>query len=220
MSIVNGLKRSPIFSSLSESDLGQVSSICRAKKYNKGETIFSQGDTAKGFFLISSGSVRIFQLSQGGKEHQLHIFNEGETFGEAAAFSVGIFPACSEAILNSELIFIPLKEFKELISKNPSISLKVIASLSSLLHSLVDKMESITLKDTTARLVDHILKLSKGSLKVELKGKKGDLALALGMKQETLSRSLQKLKSMGLISVSGKIISIKNLQSLQDIIDS
>ncbi len=225
MAIINALKTSRLFGGLSQQELAKVSGISRAKSYSGGTLIFSQGDEARGFFLIAKGTVRIFQLSPDGKEHLLHTFHDSESFGEAAAFGMGIFPANAETIGESELIFVPLKDFKLLLSQNPDLSVKIIANLSMLLHILVEQIASLTLKDATTRIIEYILSLVKeknacGRVILELPIKKGALASRLNITQETLSRGFQKLRAQKLLKVEGKSITIENLPSLRAIIEN
>lgn len=159
MAIINALKASRLFGGLSPQELAKVSGISRAKSYSGGTLIFSQGNEARGFFLIAKGAVKIFQLSPDGKEHLLHTSHEGESFGEAAAFGLGIFPANAETI--------------------------------------GEQIASFTLKDAT-----------------------GVLASRLNITQETLSRSLQKLRAQKLLKVEGKRITIEDIASLRAIVEN
>lgn len=55
-----------------------------APTYQKNEIIFWQGDEGRGFFLIVTGRVKVFQLSPEGKEQIIHIFGAGEQFAAIA----------------------------------------------------------------------------------------------------------------------------------------
>lgn len=218
MSTVNVLKTCSLFKELSDREISKVSAISRIRSFEKGSLIFTQGDAANGFYFIVSGAVRIFQLSQKGREQLLHVFSAGQTFGEAAAFGEGTFPACAEAMEKSELIFIPAKGFKELLERTPQLAIKMISSLSNLLHALVDKIEALTLKDARTRLAEYLTDLARpagGRMVAELRLKKGELASELGMKQETLSRALKHLRAEKIITVEGKRIIVEDMEALK-----
>ena len=57
------LKRSFLFSSLSEKELKVVSSFCTLKKVSKGQSLFAEGDLAQAFFFIVYGKIKIFKIS-------------------------------------------------------------------------------------------------------------------------------------------------------------
>ncbi|PIR16637.1 MAG: transcriptional regulator [Deltaproteobacteria bacterium CG11_big_fil_rev_8_21_14_0_20_49_13] len=223
MPIVNGLQKSRLFSGLSRDELDKMALIARAKKYSDGMLIFNQGDEARGIYIIVGGAAKIFQLSPEGKEHLLHTFHENDCFGEAAAFGMGIFPANAEAVDETELIFIPVKEFKDILLNNPQLSVKIIGNLSMLLHVMVEQIHSLTLKDATTRIAEYILSLVKNrtsgeKVSVELPLKKGELASQLNITQETFSRGLQRLRAQKLIKVEGKMITIEDRCALENLI--
>ncbi len=204
---------------MDDQELSAVQNIVIERWFDKNVTIFSENEEADGFFFVDSGQVKIFKLSPEGKEHVLHICLSGETFAEAAMFSGKVYPAYAKAIKNSNLLFFPKKGFLELIKKDPTLSFKIMASLSIKLRKFADMIEDLSLKEVSARLAKYILDLSihAGSRTVNLDIKKTDLALKLGTVGETLSRTLKKLKDNKIINASKNQITILDLDSLQQI---
>ena len=220
--IINALKKCAMFSGLSDLDLMRLAKFCREKKYSKNELIFSQRDDAKGFYLIDSGEVRIFQLSESGKENLLHVFGDGETFGEAVAIVGKRFPANAETISKSNLVYIPAREFSEFLEKNPRASKNIISSLATLVHMFVERLESITLKNAQSRVAAYILSLApdnRHTSALKFPVKKKVLAQILNIKQETLSRIFSALATKKLIAISGnsvKIVDFKGLKTISE----
>ena len=79
--ILRILNQIPLFSGLADDELGKVRTIAVDKFYDKGKTIFLEGDEGKGFYIVASGKVQIFKLSIEGKEKILHIYGPGNPFG-------------------------------------------------------------------------------------------------------------------------------------------
>ena len=77
----------PLFQDLEQKNYADLANIVLFRKYKKGEMIFSEYDTADGFYVTVSGRVKIFKSSPEGKEQILHIFGTGEPFGEIAVFT-------------------------------------------------------------------------------------------------------------------------------------
>lgn len=209
-----------LFSGLAEKETKKISVSSKLFNFQKGEIIFSQGDEAKGFYIIANGIVKIYQLSKAGNENLLHIFEKGESFGEAAAFGEGFFPAFAETMQKSEIIFIPIKEFKELLKDNPSLTINLIASLSKLMHILVDQIESLTLKDAGERLAKFLLTCAKKNkaAKFTLPTNKTSLAKKLNIKQETLSRLFARFQAVNIMKIDGNKVEIKDKESLENLI--
>jgi CRP/FNR family transcriptional regulator len=210
------IKECTLFSGLSEGELSSVVDIAKVKKFSKGKTIFSQGDPADGFYTVSSGKVKIYKLAGDGRQHILHIVTKDGVFAEAAVFAGSTFPAYAETLADSTLFYFPKDEFYALIKKNPQISLNMLATVSKYLRRFSSQIEQISLKDVSSRLAQYILtqSLDFGGNSFELKVKKGELAAQLGTVSETLSRSLNKLKSKKVIDVKGRYIYILDKDSL------
>ena len=88
----------PLFQGLSSSARVALAGIARQRHFQKGEAIFSEGESGHGFFVVTEGRVKIFKLSADGKEQILHIFGAGEPFGEVPVFTGRHFPAHAMAL--------------------------------------------------------------------------------------------------------------------------
>ena len=119
----------PLFQELAREHHKDLASVVEDKVYKRGELIFSEGEEGIGFYIIISGQVKIFKLSQEGKEQILHIFGPGEPIGEVAVFAGKRFPANATALEKSRVLFFPRETFLELIQKNPSLALNMLAVL-------------------------------------------------------------------------------------------
>ena len=213
----------PLFKGLDEHQLGEIRSIAQDRFYDKGKRIFSEGDEGEGFYAVASGQVKIFKLSPEGKEHILHIFGPGNSFGEVAVFTGERFPASAETLLKSHLLFFPRDAFVALISGNPSLCMNLLADLSLRLRQFTIQIENLALKEVPGRLASYLLYLSDegGRGDALLLGiSKGQLASLLGTIPETLSRILLKMSNAGLIEVKGKEIKIVDRESLQELAET
>ena len=218
------IKQCPLLAGLKEEDLKKIRAIGIPKKVVKKEIIFSDGEEAKGFYIILSGKVKLYKISPEGKEQILHIVSAPEAFAEAALFLEGNYPAFAEALEDSQLFFIPAREFVQLIERNPKLSINMIVSLSQFLKKFTSLIEELSLKEVSSRLAKYLLDLSinarregKDPTEVKLDLNKTQLASKLGTISETLSRTLGKLKAKGVIDVKKHHIKILDLTSLEDL---
>jgi hypothetical protein len=77
------LKRIPLFSGLSPTEVSRVANATREVRINKGETLFNKGDTYTGIHLLIKGQIKLTLTSAQGNEKIIEIVNEGQSFGEA-----------------------------------------------------------------------------------------------------------------------------------------
>ncbi|MBW2064351.1 MAG: Crp/Fnr family transcriptional regulator [Deltaproteobacteria bacterium] len=222
MDIVSHIESTPLFHGLPEDQIEDLAGIVVDNTFHKGQVIFSEGDEGNGFYVVISGRVKIFKLSPDGKEQILHLFERGEPFGEVAVFAGEKFPANAEAIEESRIFFFPRHSFSQLIAKNPSIALNMLAILSRRLRRFANLIDDLSLKEVPGRLAAYLLFLSdeKGSKTLHLNITKSQLASLLGTIPETLSRILGKMTQQGLIKTDGRRIEILDPTGLEELAEA
>jgi CRP/FNR family transcriptional regulator len=218
------LRRCPLFAGLKEEDLKRIRAIASLKKVEKKEILFSDGEEARGFYVILSGKIKLYKVSAEGKEQILHVVSAPDAFAEAALFLEGSYPAFAEALTDCQLLFFPKRDFIRLIEKNPQLSINMIVTLSHYLKRFASLIEELSLKEVSSRVAKYLIDLQMKSTKegkspkeVELDLSKTQLALKLGTISETLSRTLAKMKAKGIIDVKRNKILILNRGTLEEL---
>jgi CRP-like cAMP-binding protein len=220
MNIEHFIREIPLFAGLVDEQIQWLAVIVEKRKYSRGKVIFTEGEEAAGLYVLHTGRVKIYKLSSEGKEQILHIFGPGEPFGEIAVFAGGQFPAYAETLEVSETLFFPRKKIVELLTKDPSMAMNMLAMLSKRLKYFTQLVENLSLKEVPQRLAAYLLVLATMKDKrdtVELDIAKGQLASLLGTIPETLSRILNKMTIQGYIEVEGRQIKLLDRQSLENI---
>ena len=217
------LRRCPLFAGLKEEDLRKMRALGVLKQAGKKEVLFSEGEEARGFYVVFSGKVKLYKVSADGKEQILHVVSAPDAFAEAALFLEG-YPAFAEAMSDSQLLFIPKRDFIQAIEKNPRLSINMIVSLSYYLRRFASLIEELSLKEISSRLAKYLIDLSvRGSKEgrksdlIELDVSKTQLASKLGTISETLSRTLGKLRSKKIIDVEKNRIRILDREALEEV---
>lgn len=218
MTLNDDMQSCPLFADVSPDDLKKLSAIVHQRKVLRGELLFSEGDTAKGFYVVAEGRVKVYKLSADGKERILHIVQPGSTFAEAAIFGDGNYPAYAEPLVATRLLFFPKKDFLNLLHNQSQIAINMIAGLSRYLRQFATQVEQLTFQDVPARLAKYLLTLPGATEgRVILPISKGQLASNLGTVSETLSRTLRKLSDEGLLEVEGKNITLRDFDELEEL---
>jgi CRP/FNR family transcriptional regulator len=218
--ILNIISAIPLFNGLPDDQLNAIQEIAVEKQFNKGQTIFSEGDQTKGFFVVVEGRVKIYKVSSEGKEQILHIFETGQSFGEVTVFTGQQLPANAQTLAKTRLLFFPRRAFIDLISANPSLALNLLAIMSKKLRQFAAQIENLSLKEIPARLASYLIYLSEEQdteNAVTLNVSKGQLASLLGTIPETLSRIFAKLSGQNLIRVEGPKITLLDRQGIENL---
>lgn len=211
----------PIFHNLTADEKREVAHLTRQGTLRKGEQIYAMGDQVDSLFVIHTGRVKIYRLSDTGKEQVIRVVNSGDFMGELALFSHSPVGEYAEAIEDTTMCIIEADSIKELMEKYPSIAFKVLEELSRRLEKTKQLLEDISLHSVERRLATALLDLSADNSEIELEMSKRDLASQMGMSGETLSRKLSSFQSLGLIEQIGhRRILIKDRQGLEGIRES
>lgn len=189
------------------------------RHYLKESQVFHHADEARFLWLVLSGWVVLTRHTPDGKESITGLCSEGEVFGEAALFSHATYPYNAQTVGgDAELAAIPADIIRSLLHNNPLLSGDIMALLNKRISQTQLKLEHMSTLSAAQRLGCFFLRLchmqADGTKTLQIPVEKHVLAAYLGMKPETLSRSQQQLKPIG-ISISGHRVTIENIEALR-----
>lgn len=190
--------------------------------FRKGETLFQQGEAADAFFVVLGGWIKLYRVTPDGNEAVVGVYRRGETFAEAAMFLGGRYPVSAEVVTDARLLRVDGQVLRRRIMEQPELALSMLASASYHLKALVEQIEHIKLLSAPQRLAEFLLRLSparEGESAIELPYEKALIANRLGMKPESLSRALAKLRPLG-VSVDREHVSIVDVAVLARFVES
>lgn len=192
--------------------------VTHSVSFKKGEVIYSAGDQSDSLYIVNIGRVRIYRLSEAGKEQLLRILKPGDFTGELALFNETIHEAYASAMVDTSICTVKRSDFQDLLLKYPSIALKVMAEFSSRLELAERQTTRLATEKVDTRIALFLAEcLEDGNMnnEITLPMSKKDLASFLGTTPETISRKLYELETLGYIKlISNKKIQILDLDSL------
>ncbi len=133
------LKKIPLFASLSEADLQNLTSLLRRKQLGKGELLFQQGDEGTALYIIAQGRIKI-SLSRRMDNVTLAILGQGEFLGEMALLDDLPRSADAIALEDSLLYVLNRKDFLSFLSNNGHTVYAILTSLSLRLRKTDDQL--------------------------------------------------------------------------------
>jgi CRP-like cAMP-binding protein len=213
------LRQLPLFQELTAEQTTLLTAGTREKRLQKGEMLFQKGDKPRGFFLVVSGQVKLAFSSPQGNEKVVDVLGPHQTFGEAVMFMERPYPVFAQALSDAVLLHVGQAEVFDLLQSDPLFARHMLAGLSIRLHTLVQDVESYSLRSSAERVIGYLLqgqpeKKAGGSLEVDLPTSKQVIASLLNLTPETLSRIFHDLSSAGLITVQGKHVCVPDVARL------
>ncbi|MCX7171453.1 MAG: Crp/Fnr family transcriptional regulator [Proteobacteria bacterium] len=216
------LSHQPLFRELSSEQLALVAAVTREKRLAKGEMLFQKGDAPHGLFVTVMGQIKLAFPSSQGNEKVVSIVGPRQCFGEAVLFMDRPYPVFAEALSDALLLHISKAAVYELLQRDTTFALHMLAGLSLRLHALVDDVESYSQRSSTQRVIGYLLQLCEreddgaGEQTAALPTSKQVIASRLNLTPETLSRIFHDLAEAKLISVHGRQITIHDLRRLRE----
>lgn len=196
----------PIFNHLEVTQMDEIMQAVQGASYKKGEIIYHAGEKSDALYIVNRGQIKIYRLSESGKEQIVRILNPGDFTGELALFQEKVHEAFAEAMVDTQICLIRRGTLHELLLKYPTISLKILTEFSNRL----DTAEKQTTRFATEKVETRIalflaecIDAEKSSI-IHLPMSKKDLASYLGTTPETLSRRLREFEAEGFIKQRGQ----------------
>lgn len=215
------LKKIPLFASLSETDLQNLTSLLRRKQLGKGELLFQQGDEGTALYIIVQGRIKI-SLSRRMDNVTLAILGQAEFLGEMALLDDLPRSADAIALEDSQLYVLNRKDFLSFLSNNGHTVYAILNSLSRRLRKTDDQLAEMCFLNLSARLAKRLVDLAETQEPKAVNPNSYDLNISqqelgniLGVSRESINKELKILRNKGVVSTLRNSIHILDLESLK-----
>jgi CRP/FNR family transcriptional regulator len=211
-----------IFRDLDQARLIQLQQIRQIKTRPAGTVIFAEGDLPQGIYCICSGYVKLSISTSAGQTAIVDVAGPGDILGLRALLSGKPHALTAEALEEARFGFIQKDGFLDFLSRNVDVSLRLAQKLAAQLYQAYQEMSDIGLKRSDERLVELLLRLSQSygeetpeGIQLRIKLSQEELAEMIGTSRRNLSRSLTKLKRLGIIATHRRALIILDNAALE-----
>lgn len=216
--IKNAFANTILFSDCDDKTIENFIEQSSVLSFEKGQMIFVHGEPASRFYIIINGWVKLFRETLEGTQAVVDILTQGHIFGEGSIFYDDSYEYSVEVIENSKIISVPLPALKSEINTNPKIAVSMLSMISKRRQEQDKELEHLVIQNAPQRIGCFLLRLvdqkKNGLVTIGLPYDKTLLAAKLGMKPETFSRALVKLKEETGMRVKGSSIELDDKQTL------
>lgn len=190
--------------------------------YKKGEILVRADENPTGTFYLKKGIVREYAISKKGDELVVNIFKPIAFFPMSWAVNDTPNSYYYEAVTDVEVWKTPKEKAVAFLKDNPDVLYDLLSRVYRGTDGLLMRMAYLMSGNAYASLIAELLISAKrfgtkgknGATGMKLSGK--DLATHAGMTRETVSRELAILKKKGLVGFYKGMITIPNIQKLED----
>ena len=207
---------------LDDEDLTRVEKIVYARRrVRRGEALFNAGDEFHSIYAVRSGFFKTTILNEDGREQVTGFQMAGEIIG-MDAISNDKHTCDAVALEDSDVCELPFEQLEELGRKLPALQRHLHKIMSREIvreHGIMLLLGTMRAEE---RLAAFLLNLSQrfaargySPLAFQLRMTRQEIGSYLGMKLETVSRTLSQFQGAGLISVRNKAVKILDMKGMQ-----
>ncbi len=218
------IHRHPFFQDLSDQDLASLCQRSSQHTFGTSEMLCREGDAADRFFIVLSGSVKLFRVTDQGNERVLGSVGAGEVLAEVAACSPeGRYPWYAQCLEPTRVRSFSGSLLREMVAGRSEYMMNVMRYVAAAMSQTVEDRTILTAQNARERLVQYLLSLipagaeNKVGQTVELPLPKGLLASQLAMQPETLSRVLRELRGRELVQIDQRRVTILDPVGLREL---
>ena len=209
----------PFYNSLSLEEQQGLENQIVFKTFRKGESMHRGSEDCAGLFLVKTGHIRVFMLSESGKEITLYrLFSRDICIFSASCMLADInFDVFIEAEVETQALVIPAEEYFSLQKKVPAVSNYTTGLLSSRFSEVMWVMEQVMFQSFDRRLAGFLLNQSAIEESDTLKITHETIAKHLGSAREVVTRMLNYFQEEGMVTLSRGGITITDRKKIQQL---
>ena len=208
---VERLRKVALFANLSETTLTRVVAAAAVMRYAPDEHILLEGDPCRAGYFIMEGAVRVYRVSQEGREQVLVRLGPGQAFNTVPVFEPdGRNPANAVALTEVTLCVLLKEDFLQLVRTHGDLAMVVLGDFAQRLSHLTNLVEGLALHSVQERLARFLLDAAPqkdGTSEEVREWTQQQIAVHLGTVRDMVGRELRALEEAGLIRLErGRIV--------------
>ncbi len=182
------------------------------KQFEKEVTIFSENDTARNYYQIKTGVVKMNNFNDDGKEFIQGFFYKTQSFGEPPVFIDVKYPANATTLADSVIYVLPKENLTNLLKENIEIHLKITQNLAKRLYYKAIIASEISNQEPAHRIIrfidylkDDVHKID-GKFTFKVTYTRQQISDILGLRVETIIRAIKNLEKQGALKIEKRKI--------------
>jgi CRP/FNR family transcriptional regulator len=195
------------YGKMDETDKALLKDTVLKKELSPGQIMTGDNTRCNGVPMVAKGRLRLFRISDKGREMTLYRIDEGQMCLLAAVCAMGDtqYDFSIEAEQSSTLLILPPETFVQLFARSQPFRTYMFNELAKRLIASVETIEMLVFSSIEERILVYLR--HKAGKTGEVKVTHEKMAVDLGSSREVVTRQLKKMSEKGLLCLErGKII--------------
>jgi len=204
--MIQWLKKVPLFDNLNDEQLEHIIRIAQRRTFAPGTVLFQEKEPGHTFYVILTGSIKIYTKSAAGAEKVLSLLNAGESFGELALLDGRPRSASAQALEATTMLELSSQAFLELLEVHFDITRGILTELCRRLRQTNEQVNDLTFLDGRTRVVKNLILMANRNgvrdgqiISIHIALNYDELAQLAGVSKAVLSDVLRELESRGVL---------------------
>lgn len=212
---------------LDDDDLKVLDDSRTHSNYRAGQYLFQAGAPCRGLFAVSTGVIGIRRTDPLGNSVLVRLAFPGEMVGYRTFFAGGDYAGEAQALTDAAICYFEAAAVREVLQHNSMFSSKFLERMARDL----DNAEANFLHQATlpvrARVAYLLLRLKDACATTDADGRtvwnlpvsRQDIGAMLGIRPETITRTIQQLQSDGIATFHGRTVEVADIERLMQQVD-
>lgn len=210
----SALREVPCLSRLEPAALTELQEKTREEQYRRGQILFKEGAVCEEIFVITEGSVKVYRLSDDGRQQTLWILGASDCFCLAPFFHRARYPATAQCMTDVRVLILKDPEYLSLLREAPGVTSVVAGCLCDRVNEMARLIETSSRRHVRGRLAQTLLELadSRGvrtteGILLDSALTHEEIAACVGTAREVISRTLEQWQRDGLVRLGrGRLV--------------
>lgn len=204
--ITRQLGHVPLFEGLPADALARVVGLGHPKQLDSESFFFNEGDEADLFFVLTTGRVRLSQVTPEGHQVVLRLITPGDAFGGVGAFGEPTYPVSAQAVEPAIALAWTSATMRRLLETEHRIAVNALRFVAARYHDLQSRYRQAMTERVERRVARALLRLVHdagrrvdGGVEIDFPVSRKDVAEMTGTTLYTVSRLLSAWEEQGIV---------------------
>ena len=196
----------PFLDRLQSADAAALRATAVRRRYPSGSTVFFESDSAHDVLIIERGEVSILVTALDGRELVIDVFGAGSLLGELSAIDGGMRSASAVALVDVDVLTIPVARFAEFLDGHPRVQRVLLEVLAGRLRGATRRQLEFGTADALGRVCARIEELTRrfgqptdAGIVIDSPINQSELGNWAGLSREAVVKAMRSLRSLGWI---------------------
>ena len=202
---IRSARQFALFSELTPAEFDTVIGAAREKRFDRRETIFTEGDPVRQVTMVLSGFVKVTQMGLNGNEVILRLSGAGEIVGSYRVCTNCIHCATAQAVQPCVALVWEAAVFEKMLARIPAFRRNTVHALEERLLEMEQRFREVSTEKVGSRLSSELVRISDR------------LRQLTGTTLFTVSRLLCQWQTQGIVRVRRESVLVQDFAALAQI---